>query len=292
MDTTEKPLAVTPVASLMAIISRASTDAAFDVHKLEKLLDVKERWEKDEARKAFVKALSAFKADPPELFKNKEVDYKTSTGKVNYRHASLDHVSNVIGAGLAKHGLSHRWNTVQREDGKIAVTCILMHDDGHREDTTLVAAPDASGSKNPIQAIGSTVSYLQRYTLLSATGTAVQDQDDDGEASGDHKEEKRPDINPKSTDAKPEEKQPGDELPQSYLIDKVSKSTHPGIFYVVINGTRHITSDEKMAKRAFDIFEANKTAEKKTRIDYVSEVRNNEPTLISFDVLKEKFWPQ
>jgi hypothetical protein len=51
---------------------------------------------------------------------------------------------------------------------------------GHSERTPLEASPDASGGKNGIQAVGSTVTYLQRYTLLSATGMAVQDQDDDG----------------------------------------------------------------------------------------------------------------
>src|SRR5207245_959863 len=35
-------------------------------------------------------------------------------------------------------------------------------------------------SKNAVQAVGSTVSYLQRYTLLAGTGMAAADQDDDG----------------------------------------------------------------------------------------------------------------
>ena len=45
---------------------------------------------------------------------------------------------------------------------------------------TMAAGPDGSGGKNAIQAIGSTVSYLERYTLLAATGLATEDQDDDG----------------------------------------------------------------------------------------------------------------
>jgi hypothetical protein len=39
---------------------------------------------------------------------------------------------------------------------------------------------DATGNKNPVQQIGSTVTYLQRYTLLAATGLATSDSDDDG----------------------------------------------------------------------------------------------------------------
>ena len=55
---------------------------------------------------------------------------------------------------------------------------------GHSESVTLSAPPDDSGKKNNIQQIASTVTYLERYTLLAATGTAVKEQDDDGSASG------------------------------------------------------------------------------------------------------------
>ena len=39
---------------------------------------------------------------------------------------------------------------------------------------------DDSGSKNKLQAIGSTVSYLQRYSLMSILGLAAKGVDDDG----------------------------------------------------------------------------------------------------------------
>jgi hypothetical protein len=47
----------------------------------------------------------------------------------------------------------------------------------------LSGEPDASGQKNKIQQVGSTVTYLQRYTLLALTGLATHDQDDDGRGS-------------------------------------------------------------------------------------------------------------
>jgi hypothetical protein len=66
----------------------------------------------------------------------------------------------------------------------IRVTCVLQHVLGHGERVTLQAAPDQSGNKNHIQAVGSTVTYLERYTLLASTGLAAKDQDDDAEAGG------------------------------------------------------------------------------------------------------------
>lgn len=150
-----------------------------DIDKLEKLMLLQERWEKNEARKAFVVAMNAFKADPPELFKNKHVKYSST----EYDHASLDHVTNTIATALSAHGLSHRWDVQQMDGGAIRVTCIITHIMGHSESTPLQAGADASGGKNSIQAIGSAVTYLQRYTLLAATGLATKDMDDDGKGA-------------------------------------------------------------------------------------------------------------
>ena len=151
------------------------------IEQLAQLMELQERWERNEARKAYTAAMNAFKANPPELTKNKFVSFATSRGKTEYRHATLDQVSGIIGEALSKYGLSHRWEVEQLDGGRIRVTCVLTHDKGHSERVSITGSPDESGSKNPIQAIGSAVTYLQRYTLLAATGLAVKDgSDDDG----------------------------------------------------------------------------------------------------------------
>lgn len=170
--------AVTPMTMLNMAVQQGA-----DIEKLEKLMALQERWEANEARKAFVSALSAFKANPLIVGKDKHVKFKTSSGFTEYDHATLGNVCNVIGEALSAHGLSYRWSTEQME-GKIKVTCFLMHVLGHSENVSLESSADTSGGKNNIQAIGSTVSYLQRYTLLAITGTATQDQDDDGKKNG------------------------------------------------------------------------------------------------------------
>lgn len=170
--------------ALMQIINRAATDPAFDVAKLDQLLAVKERWDAAEARKAFVVALNAFKADPPEILKSRQVDFTSQKGRTHYKHAGLDNASELIGASLAEHGISHRWN-VEQTGPKIKVTCILTHALGHSESVTMEASPDESGNKNSIQAVGSTVSYLQRYTLFAASGIAPKNVDDDARGGGD-----------------------------------------------------------------------------------------------------------
>lgn len=168
-------MAPTPMGMIQLAISKGAT-----VEQLTQLMDLNERFEKNEARKAFVVALNQFKADPPTIYKNTQVDFTSAKGRTHYKHATLDNVSGLIGAGLAKVGISHRWDTEQLEGGAIRVTCILTHAMGHSERVWLQAGKDESGNKNHIQAVVSTVTYLERQTLLSATGMAVSNTDDDG----------------------------------------------------------------------------------------------------------------
>jgi hypothetical protein len=170
--------AITPMAMLQMAVSQNA-----DLDKLTQLMALQERWEANEARKAFTKALSDFKAQGVVIGKDKHVSFATSKGKTEYNHATLGNVCDVIGKALSEFGLSYRWATEQVE-GKIKVTCVLMHVLGHSESVSLQSGADESGGKNSIQAIGSTVSYLQRYTLLAITGTATQEQDDDGKSFG------------------------------------------------------------------------------------------------------------
>ena len=163
---------------IMAIVSAGDVD----IDKVEKLLLMKERYEANEARKAYFDAMSNFKANPPDIEKDKKVAFEAGGKKVSYNHASLANITDKIGVALSKNGLSASWSTKQ-EGGLISVTCRIAHRLGHSEETTLSAAADISGSKNAIQAIGSAITYLQRYSLLSLTGLATHDTDDDGVAA-------------------------------------------------------------------------------------------------------------
>jgi chromosome segregation and condensation protein ScpB len=157
---------------------RIAVSSGADLEKLAKLLDLQERWEANEARKAYHKAMSEFKSNPIKIEKDKKVNYKTDRGSVAYSHATLANVVEKITIELSKYGLSASWKT--KQEGKISVTCKITHSLGHSEETTLQADADTSGSKNQIQALGSAITYLERYTLLAALGLATSDMDDDG----------------------------------------------------------------------------------------------------------------
>ncbi len=174
----EKNITVKEETSPSEMIKTAVSNGA-DLEKIEKLLILQERWEANEAKKAYHRAMADFKVNPPKINKDKKVSFHTEKGTTSYNHATLANVTQKINSELSKYGLSASWKTNQSNES-ITVTCKITHVLGHSEETSLTAGRDKSGSKNDIQALGSTITYLERYTLLAMVGLATYDQDDDG----------------------------------------------------------------------------------------------------------------
>lgn len=160
-----------------------------DLEKIEKLMDLQERYEKREAQKMFNQAMNEFQANKPELVKTNQVAFKD----VKFRFIPLGKIQKLVDPVLSKYGLSYTWK--QKEEivdiidpdnkketikaTKYTIICEVKHKAGHVEKSELSSLADPTGSKNPIQAIGSAVSYLKRYTLKNALGLSA-DEDDDG----------------------------------------------------------------------------------------------------------------
>lgn len=170
--------------AMLSFIERAAADPTFDAAKLRELLEMRREFRKDAAREAFAAAMFEFKKKPPQVTKNKHVSFTTSKGTTEYDHATLDHACDQVVARLNDVGIFHRWRPdPASRPSYVKVTCILTHELGHSEETPLEAPDDPSGGKNPIQAVASTTSYLQRYTLLMAVGIAAKGVDNDGRGS-------------------------------------------------------------------------------------------------------------
>jgi hypothetical protein len=169
--------ALTPMDLLQAAQERGA-----DIDQLQKLMELQLRWEENEARKSYNRAISSFKSENIRIVKDAVVDFSSQKGRTHYRHATLANVVAQVTEAMSKYSLSHSWSTAQAGE-LITVTCRVSHVDGHSESVSLSASPDTSGNKNSIQAIASTVTYLERYTLLSSLGLATHD--DDGKGAGD-----------------------------------------------------------------------------------------------------------
>ncbi|WP_167761441.1 ERF family protein [Duganella callida] len=175
-----QPLAVVPTTPFELVAHAAARGASME--ELRTFIELQERLEANQARKAYVAAMAEFKRNPPQIVKDKLVSFDGRDGSnTSYMHATLGSVCGAIVEGLGRQGFSHRWDTEQPPSGMVSVTCTITHSMGHSEVTRMQAPPDASGKKNAIQQIASTITYLQRYTLLAACGLATNEQmDDDG----------------------------------------------------------------------------------------------------------------
>lgn len=169
------PAVVTP----MAMIDRALSSGATP-ETLEKLLALQERWDRNEARKAYNAAIAAAKAEIRPIIKNQSASF--GAGKTAYDYEDLMAIASMVDPILNRNGLSYRY-TSKVEAGQVTVGCVVFHTLGHSEETPLSAPADTSGSKNAVQAIGSSVTYLQRYTLKLALGLVATKDDDAHKAS-------------------------------------------------------------------------------------------------------------
>lgn len=171
------PQVMTPLDVVAHAVARGAP-----IDQLTKLMELQERYEANQARKAFDEAMAAAKAEMPVIMKNRTVDFTSSKGRTHYRHEDLAEIARVVNPILGRHGLSYRFRTTSVIGEPVSVTCIITHRLGHYEENTMWAARDDSGNKNSIQAVGSTSTYLQRMTLKASLGLAASDDDDGAKA--------------------------------------------------------------------------------------------------------------
>lgn len=167
--------------SLMAVISRVAGDPTIDVEKLERLMGLYERVLFRNARTAYSAALAEMQPELPVIPERGGI--KDRAGRVQSTFAKWPDINDAIRPVLAKHGFALSFRT-GRDDGAVTVTGILSHREGHSEETTMVLPIDGSGSKNAVQAVGSSTAYGKRYAaaaLLNLTSRATEDHDDDGQ---------------------------------------------------------------------------------------------------------------
>ena len=164
-----------PADPMVNMIERIAMDPNADLAKLEKMLDMKERHEATQAKAAFNAAFSAASADFPTI----PLRGKSNNG--NY--ATLEDITRLTRPVLSKHGLALTFTIEVGQD--VVVTAKLMHEKGHSETTSMALPRDTSGSKNAVQAVGSTQKYGQRYTAQAILGLSLgADDEADGRSAG------------------------------------------------------------------------------------------------------------
>ncbi len=165
--------------SLILMFERLATNKDVDVEKLDRLIAMQERIIAHNARSEYYAAFAAMQGDLPAVTERGEI---AVNGVVRSKYARNEDIQDAIRPILQKHGFALSFRN-EFKDGLVTITGILAHRSGHAEQDQFVAKADDSGSKNAIQALGSTRSYGQRYTTIALLNIATRGEDDDGRRS-------------------------------------------------------------------------------------------------------------
>ena len=170
------PVDQAPAGSPMAL-AIAALQSGMSPEQIGQMMDLQDRYNATQAKKAYDEAFAAFKAEAVKIIKGRAVADGPLKGK---SYAELHDVVNAVTPALSKHGLSSSWKLTKDDKDWMEVTCYLRHVGGHQESVSMGGPPDTGGAKNAIQARASTKTYLERYTLKAITGLSEQNDDNDG----------------------------------------------------------------------------------------------------------------
>lgn len=170
-------LATRQAESPMALI-RLAVEANADPERLGKLMDLQERFERNEASKAFAVALAQFQAECPVIRKRREAAFN---GQHIYNFASLDDILQEIQPLLTAHGLAINFSAGMTDAGFLKAEC-RVRCGLHVEATEIVLPVPAEMRVNATQKMGAALSYAKRYALCAALNLIVADEDNDAAA--------------------------------------------------------------------------------------------------------------
>lgn len=174
-------------AVILSIIDRMSLNPDMPVEKIERMLDMHERMQKEASRKAYHAGLALLQADLPTVVALGRItgeDKGTGNKITRSKYAKWEDVNEAIRPSLCKHGFALSFRITQPQPDRVSVTAVLSHRDGHSEETSLHLPNDPSGGKNNVQAWGSSVSYGKRYTAFAMLNIAARGEDDDAQKAG------------------------------------------------------------------------------------------------------------
>lgn len=175
MNSQVQPI-VSENAAVMAIIERAALNPEVDAAKMDQLFALQEKVLARNARTEYFRALAMMAGNMPAIEEN-------GKGHNQTKYAKWEDIQAAITPVLGAHGFALSFRT-KVEEKAIRITAILAHREGHTEENELLLPADNSGSKNAVQAVGSSITYGFRYTACALLNIQTGVSDDDGKAAG------------------------------------------------------------------------------------------------------------
>jgi ERF superfamily len=169
--------------SLIQVIERAARDPAFDIDKMERLLQMQERIVAKGAETAFNAAMTAAQAEMS------PISADATNPQTHSKYASYAKLDKVLRPIYVKHGFALSFDEADSPKPEyVRVLCHVSHIAGHTRTYTKELPADGKGPKGSdvmtkTHAAGAAMAYAMRYLVKGIFNVAVGEDDKDGNES-------------------------------------------------------------------------------------------------------------
>ena len=164
----------------MALIQMAINQPNFPIENLERLMALQERWEKNQAKKAFIDSMAKFQSECPMIEKTKKVYEKNDPSKIRYSYAPLESIVEQVKEIISKHGFSYGFDE-DKDEQNTKIICTVTHQLGHSEQTTFKIPVGSEQYMTDVQKHGARMTFGKRYAFCNAFGIMTGDEDTDAQ---------------------------------------------------------------------------------------------------------------
>lgn len=179
-----QPLAVVERHNDPLSLIALALEKGMDPERMAKLYDLYEHDQNRKALAAYQNAMNACQSEMPAILKDQTNTYTKS------KYADLGGIIHKIKPVYTRHGFSLSFHEGDSPAaGIIRCHCDVMHNGGHRERFKMDLPVDGTGSKggqssmNPLQGVGSTHTYAERYLTCKIFNLPVAGTDLDGNSA-------------------------------------------------------------------------------------------------------------
>ena len=171
-----KPPTVAFANPLIGMLGQLATNPNFSVEAFQAVVGLLKEEKAAQAMADFRRDFAAFQSAMPMINKGGKGD----NGKP---HERLEDIFEGTKELRQKYGFSLN-HSIKQDANSITIIAVLGHRSGHEMTAEMRLPLDSRGSKNAVQAHGSTMTYGKRYTAMAVLGLAASDEvDDDGQSS-------------------------------------------------------------------------------------------------------------
>ena len=158
---------------MMSMIERLATNPDVSPENIKSMLDIQERMMTKQAEIDFNSEMAQMQIELPRVI-------KANKGH-NTTYASYEDIDKQVRPIMTRYGFSISF-TANQVNNMQHIEATLSHRKGHFKTASLTLPSDTSGSKNNVQAIGSSISYGKRYLICMLLNIVTVGEDDDAQS--------------------------------------------------------------------------------------------------------------